>query len=165
MDGTVGRTRAGRRCRRAHAAVWLPCLLAACIIQRPPVPPDFLDLRYEVRDSIAVAAESLLRADSTAQQIVRERLPDYAAETHVDSLVTRLESDPAVASVGLVVRRILEASIARASGRVRGAVSHPDAQRQLVEAVVLGLGLAVQRAGATPPGPDRPDGPRAPGEG
>jgi hypothetical protein len=146
MDGTVGGERAGRRRGWRRAVLAWPCLLAACIIQRPPVPPDFLDLRYEVRDSTAAAAEALIRGDSTAQQILRERLPDYARETHVDSLVLRIESDPAVAPVGLAVRRILDASIERASGRVRGAVPHPDAQRRLVEAVVLGLGMGLQRA-------------------
>lgn len=147
MDGTVSGGFGGGRRTWRRVALWWPCLLAACLIQRPPVPPDFLDLRYEVSDSTAAAVEALLGGDSTAQRIVRERLPDYARETHVDTLVLRLESDPAVAAVGLAVRRILEASIARAPGRVRGAVPHPDAQRQLVEAVVLGLGMGLQRLG------------------
>lgn len=132
--------------RRVPAAVWLPGLLAGCLIQRPPVPPEFLDLRYEVRDSTAAAATALLRGDTAAQQMVRERLRDYAAESQVDTLVARLEADPVVAPVGLKVRQVLEAALARASGRVRGALPHPDAQRQLVEAVVLGLGIAVRRA-------------------
>lgn len=147
MDGIVrGGAENERRVWR-RVAPWLPCLLTACLIQRPAVPPDFLDLRYEVSDSTAAATEALLRGDTAAQQILRERLPDYARETHVDSLVSRIQSEPAVAPVGLALRRILDASIAEASGRVRGAVPHPDAQRQLVEAVLLGLGMGLQRIG------------------
>jgi hypothetical protein len=123
----------------------LPCLLAGCLIQRPPVPPEFLDVRYEVSDSVAVAAAALLRGDAAAQQVVRERLPDYAAEGQVDTLIARLEADPVVAPLGLKVRQIVQDALARASGRVRGALPHPDAQRQLVEAIVLGLGVAVRR--------------------
>lgn len=132
--------------RRVPATLWLVALFAGCLIQRPPVPPEFLDLRYEVRDSTAAAAADLLRGDVAAQQVVRERLRDYAAERQVDTLVAKLEADPVVAAVGLKVRQVLEAALGRASGRVRGALRHPDAQRQLVEAVVLGLGIAVRRA-------------------
>ncbi len=41
---------------------------------------------------------------------------------------------------------MLSDAIARASGRARGALWHADAQRQLVDAVVLGLARALRGA-------------------
>lgn len=130
-------------------------LAAACLIQRPPVPPEFLWLRYDVTDSTAAAAVAFLRDDAPAREVVRERLPTLAAQTHVDTLVARVTGDPPLAPLGLELREVVDAAVARSSGRVREALGHPDAQRQLVEAVVLGLGLALRRFGE-----EAPDGPR-----
>lgn len=144
----VGRMRR-ERCGLAAAA--LTAALSACLIQRPPVPPEFLDLRYEVTDSTAAAAAPVLRGEPPMQDALRDRLPSYAAQTHVDTLVERMWGQPGTAPLGFEVRRVLDAAIERSSGRVKGALRHPDAQRQLVEAVVLGLGLALRRAAdATP---------------
>lgn len=122
-------------------------LSGGCLIQRPPVPPEFLDLRYQVTDSTEAVAAAFLEGEAAAREVLRERLPSYATQTHADTLVVRMTETPALAPLGWKVREVLDAAIARSSGRVRGAVAHPDAQRKLVEAVVLGLGLALRRVG------------------
>ena len=134
-----------RRKGQSLSALALTAALSACLIQRPPVPPEFLDLRYEVTDSTAAAAAAVLRGEPAMQEALRDRLPSYASQTHADTLVERMWGQPATAPLGFEVRRVLDGAIERSSGRVRGALGHADAQRQLVEAVVLGLGLALQR--------------------
>lgn len=121
-------------------------LLAACLIQRPAVPPEFLGLRYEVLDSTTAAAQAFLAGDTVAQRLVRERLPEYARHVQVDTLVSEIEADPRLTPLGARVRVILEEAAGRTSGRVRDALRHPDAQRELVSAVVLGLGKGLRRA-------------------
>lgn len=117
---------------------------AGCLIQRPAVPREFLDLRYEVIDSAAAVAGDVLREDTVARELVRGRLPSFARRTHVDTLVTQMAEDPILWPLGLRLRGVLSDAVGRASGRVRGALSHPDAQRQLVDAVVLALARALR---------------------
>jgi hypothetical protein len=128
--------------------------VGACVIQRPPIPPEFLELRYEVTDSTAAAAVAFLRDEVTAREVLRERLPVLAAQTQVDTLVMRVTGDPELAPLGRALREVVDDAVTGSSGRVRAALSHPDAQRQLVEAVVLGLGLALRRF--TEDAPERP---------
>lgn len=128
------------------AALW------GCLIQRPILPPEFLGFRYEVLDSTAAAAEAFLADDTTAQRVVRERLPQYASHTQVDTLVSAMEKDPFLLPLGMRVRAVLQDAVSRAPGRVRESLKRPEAQHELVAAVVVGLGEGLRRARQERPG-------------
>jgi hypothetical protein len=133
--------------RRVIVAVLCCVLVAAvaCPIQRPPVPPEYLDFRARLQTAVTDTALVEMEGLSRMQARLQSRLTDLAAITTVDSLLATLEDDqelyPLSRAVATTVRIRLEAR--GVSGSVRNAFANPDGQRLAVDAIVIGLGRAL----------------------
>jgi hypothetical protein len=126
----------------------------ACPIQRPPVPPEYLDFRARLQTAVTDTALVEMEGLGRMQARLEGRLTDLAAITRVDSLLAALEADeelyPLSGAIATTVRIRLEAR--GVSGSVRNAFANPDGQRLAVDAIVIGLGRALHLLGTTPAG-------------
>ncbi len=119
----------------------------ACPIARPAVPPEYYDFRVTLQEAVADLVAAELRGDAEAQQRLDNRLTDLAAILQVDSLIVTLDSDailwPLAGAVSVALTRTLRSN--ETAGSVRDAIQNPDGQRQAVDAIVIGLGMALRR--------------------
>jgi hypothetical protein len=117
----------------------------ACPIQRPPVPPEYLDFRARLQAAVTDTALVEMEGLTRMQTRLQGRLTDLAAITTVDSLLATLEIDeelfPLSGAIATTVRIRLDAR--GVSGSVRNAFANPDGQRLAVDAIVIGLGRAL----------------------
>ena len=120
----------------------------ACPIARPAVPAEYYDFRFTLQEAVADTVAAELRGDVEAQQRLDDSLTDLAAILLVDSLIVSLDSDavlwPLAGAVTVALNRTLRSD--ETAGSVRDAIRNPDGQRQAVDAIVIGLGLALRRA-------------------
>ena len=81
------------------------------------------------------------------QERLDDRLSDLSAILLVDSLIVFLDTDavlwPLAGAVTVALTRSLGSD--EVGGSVRDAIQNPDGQRQAVDAIVIGLGMALRR--------------------
>jgi hypothetical protein len=129
------------------AAFTLLAAALACPIQRPPIPPEYYDFRAELQAAATDTAIVEMKGLARMQERLDTRLPDLAAYVRVDSLLATMDADPALeplaGAVATTLAMMLESG--RVGGSVRKAYLHPDGQRLAVDAIVIGLGVALRR--------------------
>lgn len=122
-------------------------VIAACPIQRPPVPMDYFPFRDALRDSVAAVAHLELVGRPALQDGLEESIPQLSTVTRTDSLFTRLAADPVLSSLSSPLESALQGVLASdaASGGARKAFRRPEGQRLAVDAIIIGLGMALRR--------------------
>ena len=121
----------------------------ACPIVRPPVPREYYEFRLALQEAVADTVVAEMRARPDIRERLDGRLTDFAAILTTDSLILTLEADPDLRPLAGPVAVALNATLQskEVGGSVRDAFSGPDGQRQAVDAIVIGLGLALRRTG------------------
>ena len=119
----------------------------ACPIQRPPVPAEYVDFRAELQSAVSDTAVVVLDGRPTMRLWLEEQLTTLAAVVRTDSLLAVLQRDTLLAPLAGAIAAKLSTTLdsKRVGSSVRKAYRNPDGQRQAVDAVVIGLGLAIRR--------------------
>lgn len=119
----------------------------ACPIQRPPVPPQYLDFRAALQAAVTDTAVVVLRGQPTVQVWLEERLTTLAAVVRTDSLLALLQRDTLLAPLAgaIAVQLATTLDSKRVGNSARKVYRNPHGQRQAVDAIVIGLGLALRR--------------------
>ncbi len=111
------------------------------------MPPEYYEFRALLQEAIADTVASELRGDVEMQERLDSRLSDLSAILLVDSLIVDLDTDPVLwpvaGAVTFALNRTLNSD--EVGGSVRDAIQNRDGQRQAVDAIVIGLGLALRR--------------------
>ncbi|KPK82494.1 MAG: hypothetical protein AMS25_02190 [Gemmatimonas sp. SM23_52] len=129
------------------AATGLLIAALACPIQRPPVPPEYLDFRAELQSAVSDTAVVVLDGQPTMRVWLEERLTTLAAVVRTDSLLALLQRDTLLAPLAGAIAAKLATTLGskRVGNSVRKAYGNSHGQRQAVDAIVIGLGLALRR--------------------
>ncbi len=140
-------TPAARRVGPGAAGAIVLTVALACPIQRPPVPADYYDFRATLQAAVTDTAVVELAGRPATQSRLEGQLPRLAAIVESDSLLAALRSDPLLEPLSGSVRVVLSRALGApgVSGGVRKAFRKPDGQRLAVDAILIGLGMAVRR--------------------
>lgn len=119
----------------------------ACLIQRPPVPLEYFDFRADLQAAVTDTAVVVLEGQPAMRVWLEEQLTTLAAIVRIDSLLATVRRDTLLVPLAGPIDAKLAMTLGSkdVGGSVRKAYRNRHGQRQAVDAVVIGLGVALRR--------------------